>query len=654
MPRAAVGLAAIGVVSLGVIGFRLISNTNADFVGGAGSPEAAVEQFALALGSEDVFAATSFIAPDEIDGFTDVLNSFLSVIDAGSGGLVDGTDFEVEIELTDVSASMQGDSAAIVSFEVSGSIAPGVTSGPLSVALPSSVTFRTEDLIDLYSGRGDEIDVVTVKLGDKWFVSPMLTMGHLFVENNDLPDGDYDIIGSKRQGGGADPEDAVDAMLKAIEDRDSEDFADSLGGGEGRFARVFSDAIDELLGEISPDVDYSIDARISPGEGGRVVLEDIEVSYSDSYSNGSVEVDGDCVAVVDQYGESDRECLLDELPLITDVDSSIEFRTVEEGGGRRVRLVPLITEIAARLIPAFDRQTYLYAVGLEWSDTATAVAVGSDTDFDLDDAWYAVFEFDALANQRYRVTTDRNLRLWYRGEDGSWENSWSGSLTPETDTKVRVVTSADADFGCDETLIPICFPEAGGSGTLRVRAVPVQTGEFPAILVGELGPGDEIMFVLDVVSAANIQISFNAGEFFSWNFVGTNWDYDGDVGYVLEPGQVSISVFNYGSERGAFELVSEQTRVGFEGSSRVVVDISGGGSSTRVYLPNGISNITAFPLDDQDIVLELQYFGCTADDGYDGDAERCRVSVSEPGWYEINVRGYGVSNDYGQVELVLS
>src|SRR6056297_2790584 len=62
----AVGLGLVGIAALGVIGFRLASTSSAEFVGGAGSPEAAVDEFASALASEDVFAATSFIAPDEI------------------------------------------------------------------------------------------------------------------------------------------------------------------------------------------------------------------------------------------------------------------------------------------------------------------------------------------------------------------------------------------------------------------------------------------------------------------------------------------------------------------------------------------------------------------------------------------------------------
>lgn len=649
VPWVTIGLTAVGVVSLVLIGFRFISKNSAEYVGGAGSPEAAVEQFALALSSEDVFAATSYIAPDEIDGLTDVLDSFLSVIDAGSGGLVNGTDVEVEIEVTDLSSSMQGDNASIVSFTVSGSVTPGVTNGPVGVALPASLTFGAEELDDLYPGRGDEVDVVTVKLGSKWFVSPMLTMGHIFVERYDLANGDFDIVGSNRQGGGVDPEDAVDGMFRAIENREAEDLADFLGGGEGRLAAVFSDAIDELLGEISPDVNYSIDAQLSPGEDNRVILDDIEVAYSDLYNSGSVEVDGDCVAVMNGFGERDRVCWLDELPLIADVDNTIEFVTVREGGATRVRLIPSITDIAARLVPAFDRQTYLYATEFDWADTATAVAVGSDTAINLDGALYAVHEFEALANQRYRVTSDLSSQLWYRNEEGTWEKSWSSSITPKSATKVRVVTRAEER--CSE----ICFPESGGSDTLRVRAVPVQTGPFPSKLVGELGPGDEILFILDVSTTANVQMVFNAGGSFVWDFVDRPAYFDGTL-YVLEPGQVSISVVNNGSDRGSFELFPEQVRVGFDGARRLVVNLSAGAISTRVYLPAGSSTITAIPLDGQDIVLYVSSTPpCSSDVGGYGDAESCRV-FTEFGrsGYLIDVRGYGYSDERGQVELVLS
>lgn len=652
LPWLAAGLGAVGLVALGVVGFRLLSTSNSEFVGGASSPEGAVEELVSALASEDVFAAVSFVAPDEIDGASDVLDAFLSKIDGDTGGLADGTDLAVELELADVSASMQGDDAAIVSFEVSGSVGAGESDGPASVALPSSASFGADDLEDLYPARGPEVEVVTVKLGGNWYVSPMLSFGHLIVENGDLPSGDFDRVGAERGGGAKDQEAAVENMVAAIEARDADDLAESLGGGEGRFATVFSDAIDELLAEIGPDVGYTVDARTSPSDGDYVVLDDVEVSWFDAYSSGSVEMKDDCISAQDEFGDRDRLCVLDELPLTEDVDATIEMLTVNEDGGWRVRLVPTVTDVAARFVPAIDRSTFLYAAGLEWADTATSVAVGSDTDVDLDDVWYAVHEFDASAGQRYRVSTDRDeSRLWYRIDEGSWESTWRRSITPETDTKVRVVTRADVDYdNCDW----LCLPDDGGSDTIRVRSVPVQTGPFPAVLSGELGPGDEILFTLDVAAAETIQVAFTADDDISWDFVDGNYGYVADGTYSIEPGTVSIAVWNDGSSSGPFELSPSQVIAGFGGSDRVTVDISSGLGAAEIALPPGFWTISARPLNGQDIILRIPSLDCLVDGGLDGDEELCDVSVDGATTATVEVTGWRSEDDYGQVELVLS
>ncbi len=652
VPWVATGLGAVGLIALGLVGFRLLSTSNSEFVGGASSPEVAVEEFVSALASEDVFAAVGYIAPDEIDGASDVLDALLSKVDGDTGGLANGSDLAVELELVDVSTSMEGDNAAIVSFEVSGSIGSGETSGPVSVALPSSASFSADDLDGLYPGTGSEVEVVTVKLGGNWYVSPMLSFGHLIVENGDLPSGDFDRVGTERRGGAQDPEEAVDNMFAAIEDRNADDLAESLGGGEGRFATVFSDAIDELFAEIGSDVGYTVDARTSAGDGDDVVLDDVEVSWFDAYSSGSVEVKDDCIAAEDEYGDRDRVCLLDELALTEDVDGTVELLTVKEDDGWRVRLVPTITDVAARFVPALDRQAFLYAAGLEWADTATPVTVGTDTDIDLDDVWYSVHEFDAVAGQRYRVSTDRDeSRLWWQDADGNWDDTWSRTVTPEVDTKVRVVTRADVDY---DNCYGMCLPDAGGSDTLRVRAVPVQTGPFPAVLSGELDPGDEILFVLDVAAAENIQVAFSADDSISWDLVDGDYGYLAENAYSIEPGTISIAVWNNGSSSGSFELSPSQVVAGFGGSDRVTVDIGSGSGSADVVLPPGSWTVTAQPLDGQDIVLSIPSFDCVVDSGVEGDAEQCFASADVATTARVEVTGWQTSDEYGQVELVLS
>ena len=659
-PILAAVVGVVGVVALGVVGFRLFSSTSSAFVGGASSPEAAIEELAAALAAEDVFAAVGYIAPDEIDGASDVLDSFIATIDDGSGGIGDGTDYTVDLAPTGVNASMQGDDAAIVSFEMSGSIGSGETDGPAGVALPSSASFTASDLEELFPGGGDEVELVTVRLGGNWYVSPMLSLGNLIAEQGDLPSGDFDRVGEERQGGAKDPEAAVEAMFSAIEDRNVDDLAESLGGGEGRFATVFTDAIDELLGEIPSDVTYSVDVRTSPADGEAVTVDDVEVAYSDSYGFGSVEVKGDCIATQDEYGESDRVCVLDELPLTADVDDTIEMQTVEEDGGTRVRLVPTITDIAARLVPAIDRQTFMYAAGLQWADAATPVAVGTDVDVDFGGSLYKVFEFPAQAGTRYRVSAKGDVDIYVQRDDGTWEfvtdssgydDNWGGSsIDVEEDSMVRVVVESEVD-DCEG----FCLPGGEGTDVVRVRQVPVQTGEFPAVLSGELAPGDEIVFDLNVASAENAQIDFSASEALEWGFDDFYPQSVGDSSYALEAGPLRIYVRNNGSTVEPFELSPSEMSVGFGGSSTAVVSLDSGPVPTEVVLQPGTWVIRAVPLDGQDIVLEVAQLDCYNDAGVQGDVEECYIEVSDSFTATVVVSGWNSpENDYGLVEVSVS
>ena len=128
---AAIGLGVVGLLAVGFIALRFITGGD-DVAGGTSSPEAVVAEMVEAINAQDPLAVVALMAPDEIDGFDDLvqdLNDLYS--DLGFDEIVEeqideasesGFDLVIELDADRIDVSMEGERAAIVAFELSGDV----------------------------------------------------------------------------------------------------------------------------------------------------------------------------------------------------------------------------------------------------------------------------------------------------------------------------------------------------------------------------------------------------------------------------------------------------------------------------------------------------------------------------------------------------
>lgn len=562
-----VGLGVVGLLAVGFLAVRfLLGGTD---TGGAASPEAVVEEMVAAINAQDPLAAVSLMAPDELDG-VDMLvedatayyrNLGLDVLDTGLEAS-DDVEITIELEADRVDVSMEGDNAAIVSFELSGRVeAEGDDGSLLSMLETTDARFDSRDLEGALPNGSDEVDMIVVKLNGNWYVSPMLTAGHYIVENMDMPSGDYDLIGGDRDPGADSAEEAIQALVDVVNDPDADDLAAALGGGEGRVALVFRDAIDEAFSDIEQgDVRYEVTARTEDLGNGRVEIEELELRISDDFGRATATLEEDCVTTQEDDERSNRNCLLDliELDNPRDLDTTLFLDTVDEDGGRRVRIVPTITGLMGRFIGVInDRQTLLFGLGQEYIDQATVVEPGNDIEIVFDGQLYAVNEFAIEEGEAYNVTASEgsDFELWVNDDDFGFSRQFRTNFVARADGLARVVTYSERDRFEDDCKAFGCTPNGRGEATIRIRRAGRQSVPFPQRISGEFGPGDIRVFELEVES--NQTVTFNVGDdSIDWYLVDDFLLFaDGDT-YELTAGTHELVVLNSSGDADASYEVS--------------------------------------------------------------------------------------------------
>ena len=550
---AAIALGVIGLLLVGFVAFRFIAGGDG-VSGGASSPEAVIDEMVEAINAEDPLAVVNLMAPDELDGFDDLVADATELYDTlGIEELLTGEIEErelavdIEIDADDIDVSMEGENAAIVSFELEGEIeAQGEDN--FGVLNSDRETFESSDFESVLPNGSDAVEVIMVKIDGKWFMSPMLTLGHLFVENTNLPAGDYDRIGTAdRAEGGSSPVDAVNEFVDAINDLDASALAASLGGGEGRVMLVFGDAIDEGFDEVNAGLDrdgvrFDLSVQTEDIGDGRVQLDEVELDFRGELDDASVTLEDDCITIRDQGLEVSGGCLLDALDLDAELDTTLWLDTVREDGSHRVRVIPSITDVMRRFINVIDdRQTALIAAEVSYLDDATEVDVNTDIDIDFDGQRFTVHEFEIANGEHYNVsaTGDTRIELWVDTGFG-FDRRFGNEIDAFSDGLVRVVTFSDID---DEFCTPAldCLPTGDGETTLRIRQGARQTVPFPSVLSGQLGPSDVRVFELEVAVGETVEILVTRDSDIRW---GIQDDFD----IRLEPG-----VFEF--PPGTYELV---------------------------------------------------------------------------------------------------
>ncbi|MEP4649897.1 MAG: hypothetical protein ABJ314_06930 [Ilumatobacter sp.] len=549
------GLGVVGLLAIGFLALRFL--LGGDATGGASSPEAVVDEMVAAINAQDPLAVVDLMAPDELDGVDQLVEDGSRYIeDLGLDTLLDenqddGSAIDVAIDITAdrIDVSMEGDRAAIVSFQVSGDVETSGNDAMNDAFGDEDISFDSRDLDDSFPTDSGDIEIIVIELDGQWYMSPMLTIGHYIVQAADLPPGEYDQIGGDRDPGAESPVDAVQALVDVINDPDADALAAALGGGEGRVALAFRDAIDDGFAEIDTgDISYELTVDAEDIGSGRVELQQVELQVTgDPDDSATVTIEGDCLRVRDNGETVTDECLLDllDLPTATDLDTTLWLDTVDEDGGRRVRLVPTVTDVLGRFLTVIDdRQTLLFVTDSAQRDDATVVEPGSDIEIDFDGQLYAVNEFPIEEGEVYNVTAseDADIAIFADGEFGSLQPQFGSEFEAEVDGVARVVTYSEIDVDEDCGLLP-CLPSGEGSTTLRIRQAGRQALPFPTRITGDFGPGDVRIFELEVEAQQQIRIDVT-GEGIEWR-IRDDFDLlvDTDT-YDFPPGTYELIVVN--------------------------------------------------------------------------------------------------------------
>ncbi len=560
------GLGVVGLLAIGFLALRFLSGGGD--VGGADSPEAVVEEMVEAINAQDPLALVDLMAPDELDGVDQLVEDGTQYIDdLGLRTLLDentdddsAIDVIIDIEADRVDVSMEGDSAAIVSFEVSGDIEASGNDAMSETLGEDEISFDSRDLDGSFPTRSGDVEMIVVELDGKWYFSPMLTTGHYIVEAAGLPSGEYDDIGGDRDPGGESPVAAIEALVDVINNPDADELAGVLGGGEGRVALAFRDAIDDAFAEIDTGgFRYEVSIETDDLGSGRVELEEIELRVAGDFGDSAtVLIEEDCLEFRDNGDLVSDDCLLDvlDLPTDTDLDTTLWLDTVEEDGSYRVRIVPTITDVLGRFLTVIDdRQTLLFVTDSAQLDDANIVEPGSDIEIEFDGQLYAVNEFEIEAGEVYNVTASEGTEfdLFVDGEFGTLQRRFGSNFEAEVDGVARVVTYSEIERDRECGALG-CIPNGEGEATLRIRRAARQSLPFPTRIAGDFGPGDIRIFELEVETQQRVRIDVS-GDGIDWRiqddfdiFVDTNT-------YDLPPGTYEMIVINTsGDDDTSYEI----------------------------------------------------------------------------------------------------
>ncbi|MEL6892586.1 MAG: hypothetical protein AAFP84_13375, partial [Actinomycetota bacterium] len=456
--RLAVAAGVVGVVAAGTIGVAFVSG-GAGSSGGASTPEDALTEMVEAINQRDPLAAVDLMAPDELSGadaFVDELIPYLEELGDELGGDLETStdlmsDLDVEYSLTagDVSAERHGGQAAVVSFTLAGEGSIGFDSLDASLLdelapgmLPNERlegSFDPGDLEDAFPTPGNSLELITVQVDGRWYISPFLTAGHWWVTADGLPAGEFDQVGVERPGAADTPSAAVEQYYAAtLGVSGSDDVAGMLGGGEGRFFHVFSDAIDQtgafdLVVEQDSGLDLDYDLELTELDDGKVRVDRLVADITDGESSTTVELEDGCLtfrsaSTFDDGFTSDFEfdgCFSELFPAGADVDDTLWFQTLEEDGGHRVVVLPTLFDMMSRFVGPYDADVIRMVSGQAHTDDPTAALIGTPVDIEFAGHRYDVYEFEVSADKAYAIDTGgHEYEVYVSSPDGTFFRDW--------------------------------------------------------------------------------------------------------------------------------------------------------------------------------------------------------------------------------------
>ncbi|WP_024287936.1 hypothetical protein [Cellulomonas sp. KRMCY2] len=357
--RLVIGVSAATVLLVGTgatLAYALVFSK----LGGADSPEAAVQQMLDAIENEDAVAMYGILPPDEFQGVREAMAAIGEVTPAEEGAMtpaemLDLVTIEIEdaelvatdvddglavVEITSGTLTVDGDIDGIVAVvgDVMAASGYGAAMGglpedqlraedelraELEAALPATWSFAETPGVD---GDGAAFPVLmTVEVDGDWYVSPFMTFGEYLVRSSGVERGAMPADGSRAVYDT--PEEAGAGLVEGIVDMVAsgriEDLARTLAPAEQRFLTVYGvplmpPSADNQVTMTVLNNDFGV-AEVD-GDVAFVTLDHVAVQVVDPTSDVNLDVAKGCFSFLDSVsGESQSGCLSD-FPIARELD----------------------------------------------------------------------------------------------------------------------------------------------------------------------------------------------------------------------------------------------------------------------------------------------------------------------------------------------
>lgn len=565
-------LVLVGVIALVAVGVwfakGLLVGTD-----GAKSPEAAVQQLADAIDSEDPAGVALALAPDEVRGLGDVVDAVETQAKksgfTGKKSTYGGVDIEVDdLELD--TEELGPDAARVtirrgeIGYRTKGSelaepVRALIASNGDESGRTSSRSFEDDTGVDL----GRDPYLVTVKRDGGWYVSLTYTVADYLVRSDDRPEGDFDHE-PKEKSVAEEPEEAVVAFAESVGNIDLDETSASVSQPEWSVLHAYRNAIEDVIDEQQDegnlnDVRFEVDdtdLRVEDlsGDAKKVVIEGASGSARwrgyDGEERSDWRVRKGCLEIDDEG----PDCLDNGTYLTRHLDLEDAFVVVtKERGGWAVSPMSTAIEYAKLLVPKMSAPVVLSFLGRpDLIAPKGRLDAGKPVEVKLDEAGYATYTLAPSAPKQFVLTSADLDDASVYDEDGEpvyGDYLDNGVLLDLQDQTYRVVASReDYDGGRTGTLSLTALrvedlPSSGAaSGRLTTaqpvidyrfrvpddvqRSLVVTEGDVDAVIVD--GGGEEICYA-DPDSSCD----FVTGEDYRVRVLSYG-EFDGDEAFSLE------------------------------------------------------------------------------------------------------------------------
>lgn len=610
---------------------------------GADSPMAAVQELVNAAVNEDVAGVASILAPDETQGFGDLVSGTVGRARKAKV-LGEGRDTVAGVDIAAQGLKFQDEKLSDTVHRVS--IVGGAVTVTTKASEASDIgreagltdTSRTLDTTDLR--------LMTVKHDGRWFVSPEHTIAEGIVTANDAQIGDFsqdpDEIGSDAKT----PEDAVKQFGSAVLSGDITSLGRTLARAERALMQSYSAALNEAYDDSG--LESVVDGgSITVGEfktsdlGGGYKKVEIN-SMSGTFGGEPVSFDGQCVRFsgesycMSELNSSDglfNSYAPDWLPKVPVITGRPYFVVRKDAKGWAVSLTATAIEYGRGFLRQHPDDTQIAQVLGEYSWVApkATVTAGAVAKGKTDEFWgnlrvnrgaaYGVAIAIERENHVFAMNGNGDSSSYYLGggEDGSSYPAYNVELPGDSGSAGSYVVSAAALNGALDVK------------TFAVPEVKQRPPDGNAIEVTiPLTPESPIV-ALTGTSDVPFDVEENSGALLSCT---------GSCTFPLVVGAKSAAsaapVKIRLSDLGATVDGSESTDGYVSGSSP---------SSFNVVVPSGkVATIEVTPSGSEiDVVLDVD--GQREDDNVSGESETVRVSGPFDGSLDVSSYDSDESDD---------